>query len=62
MFKTKSKLESHKKEPENKDFCCKEVCSSNQYLKFATVAVIIYADLESLIGKVIECKNNPQQK
>ena len=35
LFKTKSKLESDKKVPENEDFCCKGMCSSNQYLKFS---------------------------
>ena len=61
FFRTKSKLESHKKVCENKDFC--NVMSSedttvlqfNQYCRSGKAPFIIYADLELLI-KIDECK------
>ena len=61
-FRTKKKLESHKRVCENKDLCNIIMPSEEtknleikQYQKF-----IIYADLECLIEKIDGCKNNPE--
>ena len=63
--KKKKKLESHKKVCENKDFCNiimppenKKILEFNQYQKSAKAQFIIYADLECVIEKIKECKNN----
>ena len=62
-----SKCESHKKVCENKDFCNvlipsedNKILEFNQYQKSDNAPVIIYADLECLIEKIDECKNNPE--
>ena len=59
-FKTKYKLESYKEVCQNEDFCA--VLMSDEmfvpYLKFISVPFSIYADLESLIKKIDQCKNN----
>ena len=66
-FATENKRESHKKICEDKDFCNMVMPSEdtknfefNQYQTFDKAPFIIYANLESLIEKVIVCKNNPQ--
>ena len=66
-FKTKNKLESHKKVCENKNFCNVSVPSEdtkilqfNQYQKSDKAPFINYADLEGLIKKIDGCKNNPE--
>ena len=63
--KKKKKLESHKKVCQNKDFCNiimppenKKILEFNQYQKSAKAQFIIYADLECVIEKIKECKNN----
>ena len=63
--KKKKKLESHKEVCENKDFCNiimppenKKILEFNQYQKSAKAQFIIYADLECVIEKIKECKNN----
>ena len=38
-----------------------EILEVNQYQKSDKAPFIIYADLECLIEKVDECKNNPQK-
>ena len=65
LQKKKTKLESHKKVCENKDFCNiimppenKKILEFNQYQKSAKAQFIIYADLECVIEKIKECKNN----
>ena len=65
LQKKKKKLESHKKVCENKDFCNiimppenKKILEFNQYQKSAKAQFIIYADLECVIEKIKECKNN----
>ena len=65
VFRTKSKLELHKKLCENKDFCNVVMSSEdtkilefNQYKKYDKVPFITYADLECLIKKIDGCKNN----
>ena len=66
-FRTKNKLESHKKLCENKDFCNvimssedTKILEFNQYQKSDKAPFVIYADLESIIEKTDGCKNNPQ--
>ena len=57
--RAKNKLESHKKECKNKDFCNvmmpskdTKILEFNQYHKPDKAPFIIYPDLESLIGKI----------
>ena len=38
-----------------------EISEFNQYSKFDKAPFIIYADLESLIGKIVGYKNNPEK-
>ena len=66
-FATENKRESHKKVCENKDFCNVLMLSENtkilkfdQYQKSEKASFIIYVDLECLIEKIDECKNNPE--
>ena len=66
-FRTKNKLESHKKACENKDFCNvimpsedTKILEFNQYQKSDKAPFIIYADLECLIEKTDGCKSNPE--
>ena len=65
LFKTKNKLESHKKICENKVFCGAVMPSENtktmrfsQYRKYDDTLSIVYADLESLIKKIDGCRSN----
>ena len=65
-FRTKKKLESHKKVCENKDICNVVIPSEdtrilefNQYQKSNKAPFITDADLECLIQKIDGCKNNP---
>ena len=64
-FRTKIKLESHKRLYVNKDFCNVVMSSEgtkilefNQYKKSDKVPFIIYADIESIIQKIDGCENN----
>ena len=64
-FATKTKLLSHKKVCENKDFCNvvmpsedTKILKFNQYQKSVKAPFIIYADLQCLIEKIDGCKNN----
>ena len=66
-FRTKNKLESHRKKCENKDFCSvimpsedTKILGFNQYKKSDKAPFIIYADLECIIEKIDGCKNNPE--
>ena len=65
-FRTKNKLESHKKVYKNKIFCNivmpsdTKILEFNQYEKSDKVPFIIYADLECIIEKIDGCKNNPE--
>ena len=68
MFKTKNKLEFHKKACENKNFCGVVIPSEdtnilefNQYQISDKTSFIIYADLQSLIKKINGCINNPKK-
>ena len=66
-FRTKDKLESHKKVCESKDFCNvimsrenAETIEFNQYQKSDKAPFIIYADPECIIERIDRCKNNPE--
>ena len=66
-FRTKIKLESHIRVCENKDFCNvimpsedTKILEFSQYQKSDKAPFIIYADLECIIKKIAECKNNPE--
>ena len=66
-FRTKNKLESHRRVRENKDFCNiimltedTRILEFNQYLKSDKAPFIIYTDLEWLKEKIDGCKNNPE--
>ena len=66
-FRTKSKLEYHKRVCENKDFCNilmpsadTKISEFNQYQKSDKAPFIIYADLECTIETIDGCKNNPE--
>ena len=66
-FRTKNKLESHKKVCEKKKKkifvtlqCLLKTLAFNQYQKSDKAPFVIYADLECLIEKINECKSNPE--
>ena len=65
-FRTKNKIESHKKLCENKIFYNVIMSSEdtkllefNQYQKSDKALFIIYADLECIMVKIYGCTNNP---
>ena len=67
-YRTKSKLESHKKICENHDYCHVEMPTKNNNIikynhgeKSMKVPFIIYADLECLLEKMSTCINNPNE-
>ena len=66
-FRTKNKLELHKKVCENKDFCNliipsedTKILEFNQNQISVKSPFIIHADLECLIEKIVGCKSNPE--
>ena len=66
-FAAETKLESHKKICENKDFCNvimlsedTKILGFNQYQKSDKAPFIIYADLECIIEKTDSGKHNPE--
>ena len=66
-FATENKRESHKKVYENKDFSkvvmqseVNKILEFNQNQKFVKTPFVTCADLECLIEKTDECKNNPE--
>ena len=66
-FRTKNKIETHKKVCGNKDFCYVVMPSedtmmlkSNRYKKSDKATYIIYADLACLLERNDGCKNNPE--
>ena len=66
-FRTKNKLESHKKVCENEGFCNvvmpseeTEILEFNQYQKSNKSLFAFYADHECIIEKIDGCKNNPE--
>ena len=67
-YRTKNKLESHKKICENYDYCHVEMpTKDNNIIKYnhgeksMKVPFIIYADLECLLEKMSTCINNPNE-
>ena len=67
-YRTKNKLESHKKICENHDYCHVEMpTKDNNTIKYnhgeksMKVPFIIYADLECLLEKMSTCINNPNE-
>ena len=65
LFRTKNRLESHKKVFENEDFCNNVMPSEDtkildfiQYQISDRAPFIIYADLQCLIENIGGCKNN----
>ena len=67
-YRTKNKLEAHKKICENHDYCHVEmpneynkIIKYNQGEKSIKLPFIIYADLECLLEKMSTCQNNPNE-
>ena len=67
-YRTKNKLEEHKKICENHDYCHVEmpneddkIIKYNQGEKSIKLPFIIYADLECLLEKISTCHNNPEE-
>ena len=66
-FRTKNKLELHKRVCENKDFCNvimpsedTNILEITQYQISDKVPFLIYADLECIIEKIDGCRNNSE--
>ena len=67
-YRTKNKLESHKKICENRNYCnvempneCNKIIKQNQGEKCIKSSFIIYTDLECLLEKISTCYNNPEK-
>ena len=67
-YRTKNKIDAHKKICENRDYCRVEVLNKdnnkikyNQGEKSIKLPFIIYADLECLLEKINTCYNNPEE-
>ena len=67
-YRTKNKLESHKKICENHDYCHVEMPTKDNNIikynhgeKYMDVPFFIYADLECLLQKMSTCINNPNE-
>ena len=67
-YRTKSKLEAHKKICENHDYCHVEMSTKdNNIIKYnhgeksMKLPFLIYADLECLLEKMSTCQNNPNK-
>ena len=67
-YRTKTKLEAHKKICENYNYCHVEmpnednkIIKYNQGEKSIKLPFIIYADLECLLEKISTCHNNPEE-
>ena len=67
-YRTKNKLEEHKKICENHDYCHVEmptkdnnIIKYNQGQKSIKLPFIIYADLECFLEKMSTCQNNPNE-
>ena len=68
FYKTKNKLEAHKKICENHDYCHVEMpikddntMKYNHGRKSMKLPFVIYADLECLLEKMSTCQNNPDK-
>ena len=67
-YKTKNKLEAHKKIFENHDYCRVEMpTEDNNVIKYnhgeksIKLPFVVYADLECLLEKMNACYNNPEE-
>ena len=67
-YKTRNKLEAHKKICENHDYCNVEmptkdnnIIKYNQGEKSIKLPFVVYADLECLLEKMSTCQNNPNE-
>ena len=67
-YRTKNKLEAHKKICENCDYCHVEMHTKdnnaikyNQGEKSIKLPFVVYADLESFLEKMSTCYNNPEK-
>ena len=67
-YRTKNKLEAHKKICENHDYCHVEMpTKDNNIIKYnhgeksMKLPFLIYADLECLLKKMSTCQNNPNK-
>ena len=67
-YRTKNKLEAHKKICENHDYCNVEmptkdnnIIKYNQGEKSIKLPFLVYADLECLLEKMSTCQNNPNE-
>ena len=67
-YRTKNKLEAHKKICENRDYCHVEIPDKdnntiiyNQGEKSIKLPFVVYADLECLLEKMSTCYNNPEK-
>ena len=67
-YRTKNKLEAHKKICENHDYCHVEMPTKNNNIikhnhgeKSMKLSFVIYADLECLLEKMSTCINNPNE-
>ena len=57
-YRTKNKLDLHKKVCENRDYCNTIEFNQRDYGK---APFVIYADLECLLEKISTCYNNPEE-
>ena len=67
-YRTKNKLEAHKKICENRDYCHVEMpTKDNNTIKYyqgeksIKLPFVVYADLEFLLEKMSTCYNNPEK-
>ena len=66
-YRTKNKLDLHKKVCENRDYCQVEMPNKNNNTiefnekDYGKALFVIYADLECLLEKISSCYNNPEQ-
>ena len=67
-YRTKNKLETHKKICENRDYCRVEMpTKDNNKIKYnhgeksIKLPFVVYADLECLLEKMGTCYNNPEE-
>ena len=68
LYRTKNKLEAHKKIYENRDYCHVEMPTKdnntikyNQGEKSIKLLFVVYADLECLVEKMSTCYYNPEK-
>ena len=67
-YRTRNKLESHKKICENHNYCNGEMPTKNNNIikynqgeKSIKLPFVVYADLECLLEKISTCQNNPNE-